>query len=185
MIAVMSRRADMFVDPENDPREDGPTLGDERATLVEFLRCQRATLELKCSGLDAADLARRSVEPSTLSLLGLVRHMAEVERIWFRQRMAGQDAPPHFYSKTDPDGDFDGAAPDPEVVAEAWKVWRAEVAFTDRFVAEAPDLDVVGNDPWRGPVSLREVLVHMVEEYARHNGHADLLRERIDGRVGQ
>jgi uncharacterized damage-inducible protein DinB len=185
MIAVMSRRADMFVDPENDPRVDGPTLGDERATLVEFLRCQRATLELKCSGLDAADLARRSVEPSTLSLLGLVRHMAEVERIWFRQRMAGQDAPPHFYSKTDPDGDFDGAAPDPEVVAEAWKVWRAEVAFTDRFVAEAPDLDVVGNDPWRGPVSLRKVLVHMVEEYARHNGHADLLRERIDGRVGQ
>ncbi len=74
---------------------------------------------------------------------------------------------------------------DPEVVAEAWNVWRAEVAFTDRFVAEAPDLDVVGNDPWQGPVSLREVVVHMVEEYARHNGHADLLRERIDGRVGQ
>jgi pimeloyl-ACP methyl ester carboxylesterase len=125
------------------------------------------------------------VEPSTLSLLGLVRHMAEVERIWFRQRMAGQDATPHFYSDTDPDGDFDGAVPDPEVVAEAWNVWRAEVAFTDRFVAEAPDLDVTGNDPWRGPVSLRWVLVHMVEEYARHNGHADLLRERIGGRVGQ
>ena len=83
------------------------------------------------------------------------------------------------------DGDFDGAVPDPEVVAEAWDVWRAEVAFTDRFVAQAPDLDVVGNDPYQGPVSLREVLVHMVEEYARHNGHADLLRERIDGRVGQ
>jgi uncharacterized damage-inducible protein DinB len=149
------------------------------------LRCQRATLELKCSGLDAADLARRSVEPSTLSLLGLVRHMAEVERIWFRQRMARQDAPSHFCSDTDPDGDFDGAVPDPEVVDEAWRVWRAEMAFTDRFVTEAPDLDVVGNDPWRGPVSLRWVLVHMVEEYARHNGHADLLRERIDGRLGQ
>jgi uncharacterized damage-inducible protein DinB len=189
MIAGMSpsRRADMFVDPENDPREDGPTLGDERATLVQFLRCHRATLELKCSGLDAADLARRSVEPSTLSLLGLVRHMADVERGWFRRVMAGEDAPPHFYSKSEPDGDFDGAVPDPELVAEAWDTWRAEVAFTDRFVAEAPDLDITGKipDPWRGAMSLRWVLVHMVEEYARHNGHADLLRERIDGRVGQ
>jgi hypothetical protein len=139
MIAGMSpsRRADMFVDPENDPREDGPTLGDERATLVQFLRCHRATLELKCSGLDAADLARRSVEPSTLSLLGLVRHMADVERGWFRRVMAGGDAPPHFYSKSEPDGDFDGAVPDPELVAEAWDTWRAEVAFTDRFVAVA------------------------------------------------
>ncbi len=87
--------------------------------------------------------------------------------------------------RTDPDGDFDGAVPDPEVVAEAWDTWRAEVAFADRFVAEAPDLDVTGNDPYQGAVSLRWVLVHMVEEYARHNGHADLLRQRIDGKVGQ
>jgi len=114
------------------------------------------------------------VEPSKLSLLGLVRHMAEVERAWFRRVMAGQDAPKHFCSDTDPDGDFDGAVPDSEVVAEAWNVWRAEVAFADRFVAEAPDLDITGNDPYQGAVSLREVLVHMVEEYARHNGHADL-----------
>jgi uncharacterized damage-inducible protein DinB len=179
------RRADMFIESENDPRENAPSLGDERATLVEYLRCQRLTLELKCSGLDAADLARRAVEPSTLSLLGLVRHMAEVERSWFRRRLARQDAPPLFYSETDPDGDFDGAVPDPEVVAQAWAVWRNEVEFTDRFVAEAPDLDLTGEDPAQGPFSLREVLVHMVEEYARHNGHADLLRERIDGRVGQ
>lgn len=175
----------MFVGPEDDPREGGPTLGDERATLVEFLRCQRLTLEMKCAGLDAADLARRSVGPSTMSLLGLVRHMAEVERTWFRRRMSGQDAPPHFTSDTDPDGDFDGAVADPEVVAEAWEVWRAEMAFTDQFIAEAPDLDVTGIDPWSGPISLRELLVHMVEEYARHNGHADLLRERIDGAIGQ
>jgi RimJ/RimL family protein N-acetyltransferase/uncharacterized damage-inducible protein DinB len=189
MIARMSsssRRADMFVDTENDPREAGPTLGDERATLVEYLRCQRLTLELKCSGLDAVDLARRSVEPSTMSLLGLVRHMADVERGWFRRVMARQDAPPHFRTDTDRDGDFDGAVPDPQVVAEAWQVWRAEVAFADQFVAQAPDLGVTGTDSWSGePVSLREVLVHMVEEYARHNGHADLLRERIDGRLGQ
>jgi hypothetical protein len=71
------------------------------------------------------------------------------------------------------------------LVAEAWDVWRAEVAFAERFVAEAPDLDVTGNDPWRGAMSLRWVLVHMVEEYARHNGHADLLRQQIDGAVGQ
>jgi uncharacterized damage-inducible protein DinB len=183
MVAGMS--IDMFVDPDADPRTDPPTQADERATIVAFLRWQRDTLELKCSGLDAANLARRSVDPSTLSLLGLVRHMAEVERSWFRRVMAGQDAPPHFYSDTDPDGDFDRASPDPELVADAWKVWRAEVAFAEGFVAEAPDLDVTGNHPWRGAVSLRWVLVHMVEEYARHNGHADLLRQRIDGAVGQ
>ena len=182
----MERFADMFIrSPTPTQGRDPPTQADERATILGFLRWQRDTLELKCAGLDAADLARRSVDSSTLSLLGLVRHMAEVERGWFRRVMAGQDAPPHFYSDTDRDGDFDGAVPDPEVVAEAWDAWRAEVAFADRFVAEAPDLDVAGNDPWQGAVSLRWVLVHMVEEYARHNGHADLLRQRIDGAVGQ
>ena len=181
----MERFADMFIDPEKDLRPEPPTQGDERSTIVGFLAWQRDTLELKCRGLDAADLARRSLDFSSLSLLGLVRHLADVERGWFRQVMAGQDAPPHFYSPTDRDGDFDGAVPDPDVVAEAWSVWRAEVAFADQFVAEAPDLDVSGNDPWLGAVSLRWVLVHMVEEYARHNGHADLLRQRIDGAVGQ
>ncbi|OLE26562.1 MAG: hypothetical protein AUG44_12550 [Actinobacteria bacterium 13_1_20CM_3_71_11] len=177
-----SGRADMFVDPADDPREGGPTLGDERTTLMEYLRYQRLTLELKCSGLDATDLARRSVEPSTLSLLGLVRHLAEVERTWFRRRMAGQDVPRLFGER---DADFDGAVPDPEVVAQAWELWRAEVEFTNGYVAQAPDLEGTAEVPGYGPVSLREVLVHMVEEYARHNGHADLLRERIDGRIGQ
>jgi len=176
--------SDMFVHPDDDPRSDGG-FEDERSMLVGYLRDQRLTLELKCSGLDAADLARRSVQPSKLSLLGLVRHLAEVERRWFRNRMAGQDAPPHYYSDTDPDGDFDGAVPDPEVVAEAWNTWRAEVAFAERFVAEASDLDVTGHNSDGGTISLRELLLHMVEEYARHNGHADLLRERLDGRVGQ
>jgi len=175
----------MFVDQEDDPRENGASLGDERATLVEYLRCQRETLKLKCSGLSAAELARRSVEPSTLSLLGLVRHMADVERHWFRRVMAGQDAPRRFQSASDPDGDFNGAVADPEVVNEAWSAWEEEVAFAERFVAEALDLGMVATDARNGPVSLREVLVHMVEEYARHNGHADLLRERIDGRIGQ
>jgi uncharacterized damage-inducible protein DinB len=174
----------MFVDSAEDPRQEGSRVRDERTTLMEFVRGQRLTLELKCSGLDAADLARRTVAPSTMSLLGLVRHMTDVERGWFRRRMAGQDAPPH-YRGHDSDGDFDDAVPDPHVVEEAWRLWREECAFSDEFVAEAPDLDVTGEIPDEGPVSLRWVLVHMIEEYARHNGHADLLRERIDGRIGE
>src|SRR5262245_13275565 len=167
---------DMFVDPDDDPRSDPPARADERDTIVAFLRWHRSTLELKCSGLDAADLARRAVDPSTLSLLGLVRHMAEVERGWFRRVMAGQDAPPRYYSKADPAGESAGRVPDPAVAAGAGGGWRAEVACAEPRVAEAPDLAVAGNPPGRGPVSLRWVLVHMVEEYARHNGHADLLR---------
>jgi hypothetical protein len=169
----------------DDPRIEPPQRGDERSTLTGFLRYQRETLELKCEGLDPADLARRAVDPSTLSLLGLVRHMAEVESFWFRKVLAGQDPAPHFYSDADPDGDFDGAGADPGLVEEAWATWRAEVAFADRFVADAPDLDITGDEKRRGPISLRWVLVHMIEEYARHLGHADLLRERIDGRVGE
>jgi hypothetical protein len=190
-----TRRADMFTPDgkpsDDDPRENGPRLGDERSTLIESLRCQRLTLELKCSDLDAEAMARRSIEPSTMSLLGLVRHLAEVERGTFRRLMSGQDVPPLFCSDTDRDGDFDGAVPDPRVVAEAWDVWRAEVDFATRFVAEAPSLDITADDPLNqhgsggGPISLREVLVGMIEEYARHMGHADLLRERIDGRIGQ
>jgi hypothetical protein len=172
--------SDMFVKPEDDPRADGGFQG-ERATLVGYLRDQRLTLELKCAGLDASALARRSVPPSNLSLLGLVRHMAGVEQGWFRLRMAGHDGLRHFRSDADPDGDFNGAVPDAAVVAAAWDTWRAEVAFAEQYVADAPDLDLIGAS---GHV-LRDVLVHLVEEYARHNGHADLLRERIDGRVGQ
>ena len=175
---------EMFIDPDADPRIDPPGEGDERATLAAFLRWQRGTLELKCSGLDAADLARRAVEPSSMSLLGLVRHLADVERAWFKRTLASLDAPPRFRSAADPDGGFDSAVPDPKVVEEAWAAWREEVAFADEFVANAPDLNVTGITRYQNTVSLRWVLVHMVEEYARHNGHADLLREHIDGAVG-
>jgi hypothetical protein len=136
-------------------------------------------------------MARRSVEPSTMSLLGLVRHLAETERATFRVLMAGQDVPRLYCSSTDPDGDFNGAVPDPQVVAQAWDAWRAEADFATRLVAEAPSLDITAGDPQNhhgsggGQISLREVLVGMIEEYARHLGHADLLRERIDGRLGQ
>ena len=197
MMAAMAttRRADMFTadgkPSDDDPREHRARLGDERTTLVEALRCQRLTLEMKCAGLDAEAMARRAVEPSTMSLLGLVRHLAEGERSTFRQMMAGQDAPRLFCTPTDRDGDFDGAVADPQVVAEAWDAWRAEVEFAERFVAEAPSLDITADDPLNekgsggGSMSLREVLVGTIEEYARHMGHADLLRERIDGRLGQ
>ncbi len=167
-----------------DPRAGNTPLGDERATLTEYLRWQRLTLQVKCDGLDAEQLARRSVEPSTLSLLGLVRHMAEVERQWFRRRFAGQSAPKRYQSAVEPDGDFDGALADQATVDEAWTAWREEVAFAERFTRET-DLEFVGQDRDGQPISLRELLVHMIEEYARHNGHADLLRERIDGRVGE
>jgi uncharacterized damage-inducible protein DinB len=177
-------RADRFVDPESDPREGGSSLGDERATLIEYLRGQRLTLQIKCEGLDPAQLARRAVEPSTMSLLGLVRHLAEVERKWFRQRFGGQHVPNRYQSEAEPDGDFDGAVADQAVVDEAWAAWRDEVAFAEQF-ARKTDLGFVGCDSAGKPISLRELLVHMIEEYARHNGHADLLRERIDGRVGQ
>ena len=180
----------MFVDLKDDPREGGPTLDDEVTTLTEYLRGARLTLEMKCSGLDAEALARRAVEPSTMSLLGLVRHLAEMERMSFRNAMAGQNAPRLFCSETERDGDFDGAVADAAVVAEAWAAWRAEVGFAERFVAESASLDVTGKErggvgQGEGPISLREVLLNVIFEYARHLGHADLLRERIDGRIGQ
>jgi uncharacterized damage-inducible protein DinB len=183
-VTTPQHRADLFIDPVDDPREGGPRLGGERATLTEFLRSQRLTLELKCADLDVEQLARRSVEPSTMSLLGLVRHMAEVERTWFRIRFADSGESKRYQTPEDPDGDFNGALADPAVVDEAWAAWRAEIAFANEFIADH-DFDFVGKDSRGEPVSLRELIVHMIEEYARHNGHADLLRERIDGRVGQ
>ena len=118
-----------------------------------------------------------------------MRHLAGVEQYWFRLVLAGQDGTRHYRSEDDPNGDFNGAVPYPDVVAEAWDTWRSEVAFAEKFVAEAPDLGVKGDFHFEqydsGSISLREVMVHMIEEYARHVGHADFLRERIDGRVGQ
>ena len=121
----------MTAEHDDDPRTEGPVTGEERAMLVGFLRWQRETLQMKCDGLDATDLARRPVEPSTLSLLGLVRHMAGVERSWFRARDVGPRCPPGYYSDDDPDGDFDGAVADAEVVADAWAAWHEEIGFAD------------------------------------------------------
>jgi uncharacterized damage-inducible protein DinB len=178
--------SNMWMDMALDPRFTGWTQPEgERATLLAFLRRYRLVMELKCADLDAAQLARRSVPPSTMSLLGLIRHMADVERHWFRRVMAQSDAPPLYWSDDVPDADWLGAVADPALVDDAWRAWRGEVAFAEQFVADSPDLAVKGFDPNGTSTSLRSVLVHMIEEYARHCGHADLLRERIDGRVGQ
>ena len=179
---------DMWVDPDADPRETDVETGNERGTLLDYLRYYRLTLEMKCADLDAEQLARRSVPPSTMSLLGLVRHLTEGER-HFRRVMAGEDAP-KLYTEEDRDGDWNGAIGDPAVVDDAWRRWRAEVELTDRFVAGVSDLDtrnagVSDLGPNGAGVQLRDILVAQIAEYARHCGHADLLRERIDGRVGQ
>ena len=177
--------ADTWMSWDDDPRNSGAELEGEQETLVDYLRAYRLTMQMKCADLDAEQLACRSVPPSTMSLLGLVRHMADVERNWFRRVMAGQDAPPRYWSDETDDADWAGAVADPAVVADAWQSWRDEVAFAERFVAAAAGLGVRGTMKDGSSVALREVIVHMIEEYARHAGHADLLRERIDGRVGQ
>jgi hypothetical protein len=176
----------MWMDTALDPRFVAWTAPEgERATLLDYLRSYRLTMEMKCADLDAAQLASRSVPPSTMSLLGLIRHLADVERHWFRRVMAQSDAPPLYWSEDVPDADWLGAVADPAVVDDAWRAWRGEVAFAEKFVADSPDLSVRGSEPDGSSPELRSVPVHMIEEYARHCGHADLLRERIDGRVGQ
>ena len=177
----------MWVDPEDDPREQWSDPVGELATHWSYLRAYRTTLEMKCDDLDADQLARRSVPPSTLSLLGLVRHLAKVEHSWFRRVLQDQPDLPRLYSTPeDPDADFDGAVGDPAVVEEAWAAWRRETAAADAWLATQTDDDMGRTVTHHGePTSVRDVLEHMVEEYARHAGHADLLRECIDGRTGQ
>ena len=167
-----------------DPRVKRPPRADERTTILAFLQWHRETLALKCAGLTPAQLAQPAAATSVLSLLGLMRHAAVSERFWFRQVIAGAEHSPLFSPTSMPGDAFDVADADAAMVDEARDAWRSEVAFADHVVAAAPNLDVTGDEPGEGPVSLRWVLMHMVEEYARHNGHADLLRERIDGVVG-
>jgi hypothetical protein len=131
---------------------------------------------MKCAGLDDAQLKLRACEPSTLSLLGLVRHMTEVERGWFRRHIGGEQVPPMYYTDQAPDDDFD--ALDSTPVAEVFERYEREVELCRQA------LDGVPFDQAAGERSVRWIVSHMVEEYARHNGHADLLRERIDGAIG-
>ncbi|HEX5189538.1 MAG TPA: DinB family protein [Streptosporangiaceae bacterium] len=154
----------------------------ERAALQCWLDYHRATLLYKCQGLSGEQLTRRTAEPSTLSLLGLVRHMTDVERAWFRRRLAGRaDLPSLYWSDEHPDGDFDLA--DPADAESAFETFRTECELADAAAAgRSLDDTFVSSDG--NTLDLRWIYLHMIEEYARHNGHADILRERLDGVTG-
>ncbi|WP_205650505.1 DinB family protein [Actinoplanes solisilvae] len=176
----------MWMPPGEDPRAFDVPEG-ELANIRGYLTNYRLTLGLKCEGLNPEQLARRSVPPSTMSLLGLVRHMAAVEHHWFQRTLQGHHDVQHpFWSTGDSDFDFNGAVAEDAVVTEAFEAWREQIALADKWLdALATDLGAIVRTPRGQEVSVRDVLVHMVEEYARHCGHADLLRECVDGRTGQ
>ena len=177
--------SDRWLPPGEDPREQEVAPRGEREVVLGYLHFYRQTLELKCQGLDAERLARRAVPPSSMSLLGLLRHMAGVEHSWNKRVLQGHLELTRLYRDhpEDRDWDFNGAVEDDEVVEQAWTSWRAEVADADAWL-ERDDFDrlVVLEDE---EIEVRDIAVHLVEEYARHCGHADLLRECIDGRTGQ
>jgi uncharacterized damage-inducible protein DinB len=170
----------MWVDPDDDPRGTGtPSPDGELGTLEDYLRHYRLTILMKCEGLDADQLARRSVPPSNMSLLGLVRHLASAERSWRGWIELGESKERLYGAR---DADFEGAVADQASVDAAYADLAREPGATDAVPAKHADLgERVGEDA----VAIRQILVHRVEEYARHSGHADLLRECIDGRVGQ
>ncbi|KAA9166720.1 DinB family protein [Amycolatopsis acidicola] len=155
----------------------GATAADERTMLAGYLDWHRSVLLHKCAGLTGEQLAERSVEPSSLSLLGLIRHMAKVERIWFRERFANLPVE-RLHAGTDTD--FDQA--DPARAAEDYAQLLEERRQADEIAARASLEDTFTFD--ENVFSLRFVYLHLIQEYARHNGHADLLRERIDGVTG-
>jgi hypothetical protein len=166
----------------DDPRPSLPLVGDERELLGAYLDWHRQTFEVKCAGLTPGQLSDRVLPPSTLSLHGLLRHLSGVERWWFRIQFAGEDVPLLYYTDDDPDQDFDSLDGD---VDAAFDVWREECRRSREIVAAASSLDDTGTHLASGrPLSLRRVMIGMTVEYARHDGHADLLRERIDGATG-
>jgi uncharacterized damage-inducible protein DinB len=154
-----------------------PLTGDDRPMLEGFLAWHRALLRHKCTGLSGEQLARCSVPPSNLSLLGLVRHMAKVERRWFRERIAGQELGPMYDPALGPDADFEDL--DPARAQADYERLIEECRLADQALAAASYDDTI--TARQGVMSVRAVAIHMIEEYAQHNGHADLIRERIDG----
>jgi uncharacterized damage-inducible protein DinB len=169
-----------------DERRYPPPTGDERATLDGFLDRQRDTLMWKCAGLSAEQLKARPLPTTDLSLLGLVRHLADVERVWFRRRIAGEDIPAIYWSDASPDGDFDDL--DPARAEADFATYAAEVEAARAVLAAHgyDDTFVAGHsDGSEETIDIRTLVLHMIEEYARHNGHADLLREAIDGATGE
>jgi uncharacterized damage-inducible protein DinB len=176
-----------WLPPDDDPRSYDNPQG-EKATYEEYLRNYRLTLGLKCEGLAPEQLAARSVPPSTLSLLGLVRHMAKVEHSWF-QRVARATGEELLYrTPEDRDHDFNAAVGTQECVDDAFAGWRREIDKAEQWFAGVPEAELgreLAMPGGEGTVSIRDLVVHMIEEYARHVGHADLLRECIDGRTGE
>ncbi len=166
------------------PLPEDPPVGDERTTLLAYLDYYRAVLARKIEGLTEDEARRAACPPSDLTLLGIVRHMADVERSWFRRSLVGEDAPPLFYGAAHPDGDDDGDfhPPPGATVAEALTAYWSEIEVARRNTAALALDDLEQRE--RAKFNLRWILVHMVEEYARHCGHADLLRQAIDGATG-
>ncbi|MFF4195204.1 DinB family protein [Nonomuraea sp. NPDC001831] len=164
-----------------DNRVPPPLTGDERTVLGNWLEWHRGTLAVKCAGLTDEQLRLRSAEPSSMSLLGLVRHMAHVERVWFRRVLNGEGIPRLWNKDVDNDADFNDV--DDASVEEAFTTWQDEIERA-RTISAAKPLDAVADRNGQD-CTHRWILVHMIEEYARHNGHADLLRERIDGATGE
>ena len=164
-------------------RPDPDYIAPERTALEQWLRFHRQTLLTKCAGLTAEQLCERAVEPSSMTLIGLVRHLQDVERSWLLRGFAGLDLPPVYYSADNPDGDFDDI--DPGRAEQDYAAYLTEIAEVDRTIA-GRGLDETYVHPRTGKrIDLRWIFIHLIEEYARHNGHADLLRERIDGAVGE
>jgi len=157
-------------------------VADERATLVGFLERHRATFAWKCAGLTGEQLARKAVPPSSLSLLGLVRHLADAERAWFARFVSDPPRSVTFSGSGVPDGAF--LLADPARAEEDYAQLLAEWELSRQALAGLSLDDEFDRPPW-GRRSLRWVLNHLIEEYARHNGHADLLRQVIDGAVGE
>ena len=179
--------SDMWLPDEEDPRVYGNPQG-EKATYAEYLSNYRTTLRLKCDNLTPGQLATRSVPPSTLSLLGLIRHMAAVEHNWFQRVLQATGEDRLFRTAEDRDHDFNAAAGTEECVDEAFAVWGREIANAEAWLDELPEGELGREIALPGgeeAASVRDILVHMIEEYARHCGHADLLRECLDGRTGQ
>jgi len=179
--------SDMWAEAATDPRTYGNPQG-EKATLVEYLANYRLTLGLKCEDLTPEQLAIRSVPPSTMSLLGMVRHMASVEHSWFQRVLQATGETRLYRTPDDRDHDWNGAVGTQDCVDDAFANWRREIAKAEDWFATVGEADLgreVEMPGGEGVVSIRDVVVHMIEEYARHCGHADLLRECIDGRTGQ
>ncbi|WP_219844064.1 DinB family protein [Arthrobacter sp. MYb227] len=174
----------MYARDEVDPRTNPPPCGSERETLLGFLTYQRQTFAAKCAGLTDAQLATRSVPPSAMSLLGLLRHLSDVERFWVRIHLLGQSKKQLYWHADGNDTDFEFPYNQTELVPKSWRVWHKETAFSDAALSQE-SMEATVHITGHGEVSVRWILTHLIEEYSRHNGHADLLRECLDGVVGE